>query len=242
MQNRLTIKPNGYVILDVSTALGGVTYDRTHGDEHPIGSDGSEREIHTVKTIDHKAMVKIGDSLVQAARYALRCHATNTTLGWFCDRDSLAALRDAFDKLAEQATEFNMNAAVAGSARRVRIRMIPVKIEIDNAEAAAEIAKTVRDVCTDLIDALRAGAVDRLAPVFLRAKNLEKLGTGMQRDSIVFAIENAKAARTALRQVGKDNGDVARAGSDLDLEALEACVGMFAEIPTLYADALELAS
>jgi hypothetical protein len=226
----------GYVIVDTSSAVGGVTYDRQYEgeDRQDVSRDGEtltaiEQDFRTHKRVDVAEIVKHGDQIVQAARYACRKRCVNTPLGWFCDEQSLPEVRADFVGLAVEADEFNAKARRYGSARRVRVGFVPLRVEPDLEEAVREIARIVRGVCDDLLARIRAGEVDKLAPVFLRAKNLDKLATrgSVQRDSIVWAIECAKECRTALRQGVKDKRNLAKLGAELDVEAIEACRGNF---------------
>ncbi len=242
-QGQYTINPGTYLVIDKSSATGGVRYDRTPAEDtgaYVNSGDGEEKQFTTIKRVDHSALVNESDQYVQSARYILRCNAVNTELGWIVSAKALKRINEGWkdargkthtgvNHLQEQARDFNHRAACSRSERRVSISIVSIKLEVNNAEAAMHIAATVRGVCEDLARELRAGNVDKLGPVFLRSKNLEQLGTGPMRATIEFAIECAREARAELRKAKKDGIELQYIGEALDLEALEGCAAQFSD-------------
>ena len=247
-KRKFRIKPGQYLIQDLSSATGGITYKRNKAARRARGA-GYSQKIETRKHVDHEQLIILTDELVQQARYILRCNAANTPLGWVADSAGLKCIQEGFVtargedypgfvELTERAAALNRRSARLHSERVVRIACVPIRLEVDNAAAAAEVARTVREVCQDLLTVCRAGTVSHLEKILLRTKNLERLATGMQRDSVIFAVECAKGAGSQLRKVIKGQPRKAHerllraAGKQLDLEALEACIGMFADMST----------
>jgi hypothetical protein len=228
----------GFVLRDLSSAKGGITYHREHGHETPINAgEGYRQEINSVKKVDHEAIVKEGQALANQSRGVIRRYATDTEAGWYVSRADMVHVREQMDDLQPLADAFNAKARAAYSDCRVRVGCIAFPLEIDNYAAAKEIARTVREVCEDLIQVLKAADFKNMTSVFGRCRHLEQLGTGMQRDSIVFAIDEAKAARKALKKAKRDGEDSKEVAMKLDLEMLESCVGMFSEMTTFDSNA-----
>lgn len=226
------IQPGSYLIIDTSTARGGITYQRDKDAERAWRAMGVQQDLHTRKRIDHKVLVKDGQNIVQSdVRCILRNYCAQTSLGWLAPKAALPAMQAAFDGLASKVRAFNESAAIAGSAIRVSVGFVPVELTVDNVAAARHIAHTIATVCAELRDALRAGDRGKLALLFRRAKNLDRLSTGVQKFSVIAAIECAKEARTALNAAVKENdqADLTKVGAKLDLEAIEACIDMFAD-------------
>lgn len=236
------INPGTILILDKSSATGGVHYHhKSESARKPVNSGaGYKQDYARTKVVDHVALVAESDSYVQSARYILRCNATNTELGWVASPAAWARIQNGWTDergkehtgikhLIAQARSFNQRAARSGSQRRVSVSLVDIELGIDNKAAAQHIAATVRGVCEDFVRELRAGNVDKLAPIFLRSKNLEELGVGDHRAVIEYAIENAREARTELRKAKKAGDDMATAGAALDLESLEGCAAIFGD-------------
>lgn len=228
----LKIKPGSFLIVDVSSARGGVTYNRDAREvkcpacghafrtasklrghvpaiECPAcGSLAERTRITTIREVDHKAFVKDGNNLVQSdVRCILRNHCANTSLGWVCERSELPALTAAYETIAAKASEFNASASRAGSSIHVRVGFVPVEIGVDNAAAAAFLAATIREVCAEMIAALTAGNRPALAQLARKAKNLDRLAADrIQRASITFAIENFREARGTLNAAARESG------------------------------------
>ena len=245
MTQQFTLRPGQYLVQDISSASGGITYQRNKDARQEAG-EGYEQDIRTHKKVDHEALIADSEELIQRARYVLRANAANTVIGWITDGVGLKRIREGFETsrgdfypginhLEQLAAQLNDKAKRAGSARRCRVAIVPIALSIDNEAAAAEIARTVRDICKEMYEVCRAGDPDGLQRILLRAKNLERLATGMQQDAIVFAVECARAARKELRKAIKGQPDKAherllsQCGASLNLEEIEACIGMFSE-------------
>ena len=225
-----------YVIMDISAASGGVTYTRETLSEHEINDgDGEEREWKTNKRTDHKELCQKADALRSKAAGILRRRCAYTAIGWICEENQLIHLREDFRELQVVADLFNQRAAQSWCARRVRIGFVPVKLEIDNEAAAQEIARTIRETLRDMKTRLEGGCTLAQWGSFFQSKvkNLDKLAAGMQKFSITAAIDCAKAARAELKVAQK-----AEREPELDLEAIDAAIGMFSGLE-LMADTLD---
>lgn len=230
---KLTVKPGSFLIVDTSHARGGVRIIRTRGavtcprcGYHfavasttkglghtnqacpSCGSQAEEADTSSRKKVDHKVFVKDGNNITQSSvRCVLRQHCTPTSMGWICPRENLAAVREAYARIAREAVEFNERAARAGSAIRVEVGFVPVELAVDNADAAAALAGSIRETCADLHAALAAGNRPVLAGLARKAKNLPDLAVDtIQRSVIEFALENFKEARGALNAAAKESG------------------------------------
>ncbi|KKM71011.1 hypothetical protein LCGC14_1434820, partial [marine sediment metagenome] len=152
-----------------------------------------------------------------------------------CSQEGLPALLVEINALIAKADAFNELAAQSRCARRVHIRAVPIRLEVDNELAAKEIARTVRETLRELIACLEAGDAKDIARVWLRCKNLERLAVGMHK----FAIDDAKACAQNARK------EIVRAAKEnrcpvLDLEAIEAAIGLFVDLDAVSDGPFEL--
>lgn len=212
---------SGYIVLDLSTATGGVSYTRTQRKRRKAGK-GVKENVRTVKRVDHKQLVRDSDALVQAARYVLRCYAANTSLGWFAHADHLPTIEAEFEALEREARALNHRAAQEKSDRRVKIGYAALPADPTNPRVAYELERTVAELFAEIRHTLRSGDITGLNKLFLRAKNIEYLTRGDQ-DAILFAIAEAKEARRTLRRADH----VKHAAQLLDLRHIDACLSLF---------------
>lgn len=247
-----TIKPGQYLVIPEHTCKGGVTYGRKKDSKRKKG-DGYSQDIHSRKVVDHEEIIDRSDKIREAARYILRVNAVKTAIGWVADSDGLRRIRDGFTArgaggeerhypgyitLAQRAAECNRDAAKVGSERRVHVDYVELDIRVDNERAAKAIARTVREACEELLTACRAADIKTAQNVLNRAKNMERLAVGFQRQSIVFAIDCAKDCLSQLKKSIKGEPEsqheklLKKAAKGLDLDPIEACVGNFADWDT----------
>lgn len=240
----------GWMIVDCSSASGGIRYDRELVKEKSINKGvGMQADHKTRKTVDNVEFCAAVDAVVKKVDYVLRKHCARTEMGWFADDHVLHKVKAEIAEIEREAHKLNTTGAKkAGSARRAKIRVVPLKLDLAKPEAVQEIAATIRDVLTELRDALRAGDVASLHKLRIRSKNLEKLAVGFQSDAIRFALERVPVAaneirdaiRTAKRGVdGEDKATVEetmanaakKAGGKVDIEAIEAAIVHFEDSP-----------
>lgn len=238
----IKVRP-GYIVVDTSTATGGVHYQRKKSKPKSINrGKGVQQEIRTTKTVDHEEAVKAIDALVKRADYACRTLCANTAFGWFVDDIGLRKLYAQFDELRTEAEALNRAAAQVGSERRAHISVIAGKLELSSPHAAREIARTVREVLTGIFDALRAGQVKKklgddgkllirneLHAPLLRAKNLDKLAMGPAGDAIKFALDRIPAAKKEILELLRNGESPEDAGAAVDLTVIENAIIWFEE-------------
>lgn len=264
LADAVKIDQNWSLVVDEFQCSGGVTYHRDYDAVEKVGP-GERQRYAGECSVDHKALVTEGAAIKDAARYVLRAHATKSIIGWVATGNAIKVIDVKLDELREKAADFNERSARAGCARRVYIEWAVLPFEINNASVARQLARTVRTVCQDLIDTIRAGDVDGLDKVFLRTKNLGELSPSFfLEDAITYAVECAKRARTALKKAARETGiklppkrqeksyeaankklkaALRPLAAKLDLEEIEACIGNWTDRHTLKAanDAAEAA-
>jgi hypothetical protein len=242
----------GWMIVDCSSASGGIRYDRELVKEKSINKgNGVQADHKTRKTVDHVEFCAAVDAVVKKVDYVLRKHCARTDMGWFADDVALKKVKAEITAIEHEADDLNMNAAKkAKSERRAKIRVVPLKLDLAKPEAVQEIAHTIRGVLIELRDALRSGDLASLHKLRIRSKNLERLAIGFQSDAIRFAMERVPAAATEIREAvrnvtraAKDDGEdkaaveeaataaAKRAGARVDIESIEAAIMHFTDSP-----------
>lgn len=226
--SKVNIRP-GYVVLDTSSAHGGVHYYRKEIEAHAINNgEGVDATHETRKVVDHVAAVKAVDAVTKELDYAIRKYCAKTVFGPFCSDEDLPALQARVEELRAKADQVNADAAAAGSARRAYIGIVPVRIDVVSPEAAREIARTVCDVLSELRDAVKDGDVGpRFDGIWLKARNLAKLATGLQSECICWALDEINANRKECKDRIKRGSDPATAGKDLDFSQTEGAIASF---------------
>lgn len=222
----------GWLIIDQSTASGGIRYERRALDESPINQGNGIKTVHrSTKTVDHVGYCAAVDACVKRVDYALRKHGTKVGKNWFADAPGLAAIEAAVAEITREAARLNTHDAVeARSDRRAYIGILPMPIDFDRAEAVREIARTIRETLGEIEAALRAGAVEDFHKLKLRSLNMDKLAVGMQSDAIRFALDCFAAARRTVKEASRtaakkaaDAGASARKADEAAVAAAQAC-------------------
>jgi hypothetical protein len=249
----------GWLIVDCSSASGGIRYDRELVKEKSINKgNGVQADHKTRKTVDHVEYCAAVDAVVKKVDYVLRKHCARTAMGWFADDAALRKVKVEIAEIAREADDLNENAAKkAKSERRAKISVAPLKLDPAHPEAVQEIAHTIRGVLIELRDALRGGDIASLHKLRIRSKNLERLAIGFQSDAIRFALERVPEAATEIREAvknvtraaknsGEDKATIEeaataaakRAGAKVNIESIEAAIMHFEDSPlTASADA-----
>lgn len=228
----VTLIADGYIVVDLSSAMGGVHYQREHVSETLINHDhGLLSKIATIKTVDHVEAVVALDRLVKEADYACKKHCAKAIFGWFATPEALVTLREEFTMLREKADRLNALAQHAGSERIAFIDFVPSKIDVANPSTARAIAKTITEVLGKIHAALRAGDIrgsgNRLHAPLVQAKNLEQLAVGIAGEAVKNALELIPLAKKEIAD-RIDNGETPEsAGHGVDLGAIETALDWF---------------
>ena len=223
----------GWVIRDCSSASGGIQYLRDLVKEKQINRNrGLQVDHKTRKIVDNVEYCAHIDAVVKKVDYVLRKHCARTEMGWFADDGALTAVKAEIREIREEAAELNRLADRAGSSRRAKIHIAPLRLDLAQPEAVQEIAYTVRSVLDDIHAALRTGDVASLHKLKIRAKNLDRLATGFQSDAIRFALDSVPAAANEIRRIMRiSTAKPEDIGAELDLSALEAALTHFEASP-----------
>lgn len=226
--------PEGRIIVDISTAAGGVSYERRPLEEHSINRGrGARAELMTTRVVDNVAAVAALDAVVKAADYACRCHCAKTSFGWFTPADRLPSLRAAFDQLERRARLLNDEADRLRSAHRVTVGFVPALLDVNDWTTIRVLASTIAHTLADVRAALRAGSVrgtgNRLHAATLRARNLDLLAGGEGRVVVRAALDAIPQAKSdaILRLRRGEVPDIA--GRALDLSAITAAIARFSD-------------
>lgn len=222
----------GWIIRDCARAFGGVEYDCAKIREQSVNhGQGTLTEHRTKKIVDHVEYVTAMDAVVKKVDYVLRKHCAHTLLGWFCDNAAKRVVMAEVAQLQREAEILNAQAeADKRTARRVKIRVVPLRLDLTLPEATQEITETIRDLLIEIRDALRAGRIDEIHKLRIRARNLDKLVMGSASDAIRLALERVPRVAKELREQQRRLPPEASAegAKKLDLEAIETAIAYFA--------------
>jgi hypothetical protein len=233
----LAVRP-GWIVLDVSSASGGISYSRQELYKGGYGVAGSERRYETQRLVDHEVAVHDVEALVKEVDYLLRSTCVRTGFGWFADEERLTAVRKGLRELQAKAEAVNATAERLHSAARATIDIVSLPISVDpdclaTGEAARAISHTVRRALVEIRDLLRAGRTEKedgkapLINAMNKAKDLDQLATGVQATAIAFALERAASAKKKIREAVKAGRAPAVVGAEADLGALDSAIEMF---------------
>jgi hypothetical protein len=219
----VAIRP-GYVVLDCSTATGGVTHQRTPTVSRKKG-DGRIEDWSTTRIVDHAQIVKESDALVKQVDYLLRVHASRTGFGWFADDAAVAKIRNGLVDVRSKAEALNNAARKLGSARRTHIAVIFAKLDVAHEDVAQEIYRVARANLQAIYDCLRGGTVGQeLDTALVRARNTGNVASGLLRTALDDAMSRVGAWRADVRAALKQGVAPEAAGAALDLSAMEAAM------------------
>lgn len=223
---------SGFIMLDVSSASGGVTYQREVLDERRTANgEGTEKTWKTIKIVDHDDLVRKVDACAKRADYILRKHCSRFGRFWFADEAQKALVMADLVELRNQAVLANTEARIGGCARRCYVSIVPTEINLAHEDAAREVAHTIQTTLGDMLDVLKAGDIGRpFEKVMLRMKNLEKLAVGICAESIVFARDEAKDAKKIIREKLKMGQSPESAAKAADVGMIQAAIDMFAPL------------
>ena len=216
------------------SAKGGVAYRRIGEEQKEVFEDESMRaEYSTRKEVDHIGLQTWSRKIVNMAYNVMERHCSATPIGYWVSQDKAQAMLDELTQVKMEARKLNDFARqTAKSQRRVTIDVYAVQVGEENLEqAATRLANTVRERLESLAEDLRNGDLNAYATSWKRAKNLNRLATGIQAESIVMGLEAAKEARSKLYEASKSKTDEEKrkVGQSLDLTALESAIFLFTD-------------
>lgn len=239
---RTQIAP-GYIVINASSASGGITYEREEVTEeaHRRGRVVSLR--HT-KRIDNEHSVRAIDAAVKDVDHILRTACVRLiNVGHFATVDVLAAVEDRVAVLAQKVNRLNAEAIQRKSAHRGMIHIVTAMLDLTREGNRQIVYQTARDTIGELRSSLRIGDVvdDRdetgaiarrhqLRSILLRAKNLDALFVGPLQASVRNALDRVKTARVDLLKRITNGESPVDAGAAIDLTALDTVMARFDEL------------
>jgi hypothetical protein len=215
------------------SAKGGVAYRRIGEEQKEVFADESmTAEYSTRKEVDHIGLQTWSRKIVNMAYNVMERHCSATPIGYWVSMEKSQAMLDELAQVKLEARKLNDFARTVNSRRHVLINAHAIQVGEESLESVAvRLAETVRERLESLAEDLRNGDLNAYATSWKRAKNLPRLATGIQAESIVMGLEAAKEARAKLYQVLKDthNGNPKKSGSELDLTPLESAIFLFTD-------------
>lgn len=213
------------------SAKGGVAYKRVGAgwsEEH--ADESLTAEFTTRKEVDHIGLAKWSRQIVNAAYNVMERHCSSTPIGYWIAEEHSPKMLAELAQVKEEASKLNGHAASVGSRRRTHIDVYAMSVGTEDEEKTAKrLAQTVRERLESLRDDLFNGDLNAYATSWKRAKNLPKLATGIQSESIVLALEAARESRSKLAEAIKNKSKPEEAGKALDLCAIESAIFLFTE-------------
>jgi hypothetical protein len=197
----------GWVIIDESTATGGIFCVRQEVQEHRKGR-GIQTSHLSTRHVDHVEICAALDAVPKKADYILRKHCARWSGGWFTDDHGLARIREEIEILRQEAEDLNDRASRVDSERRAHVGIVAARPA--EPEFSASALRTVRGALTDMLVTLREERKKDVHKLKIRTTNLHLLARGT----------HAAALRYALRAFHRAYGQV-------DIDALQAVLKMF---------------
>lgn len=219
------------------SAKGGVAYRRIGEEEKTVFADESmTAEYSTRKEVDHIGLQTWSRKIVNAAYNVMERYCSATPIGYWIAEDKAPKMLEELGQVKLEARKLNDFAKTVGSRRQVLINVFAMQVGEESLESVAtRLAQTVRERLESLMEDLRNGDLNAYATSWKRAKNLPRLSTGIQAESIVLGLESAKEARSKLSEAFKDIPEAQRKdrarklGEGLDLTALESAIWLFTD-------------
>lgn len=213
------------------SAKGGVAYRRLGEETQELHADESmTAEYATRKEVDHIGLQTWSRKIVNAAYNVMERHCSQTPIGYWIAEENSPKMLAELSQVRMEAGKLNGFAREVGSLRRVSIDVYAMKVgEECEEQAAIRLAQTVRERLDSLREDLRNGDLNAYATSWKRAKNLPKLATGIQAESIVLALEAARESRSKLAEAIKNKQNAIKAGQELDLDAIESAIHLFTD-------------
>ena len=226
----------GLFFITEFSAKGGVAYRRIGEEDKTVHEDESmTAEYSTRKEVDHIGLQTWSRKVVNAAYNVMERYCSATPIGYWVSQERSQAMLDELGQVKLEARKLNEFARTVQSRRRALIEVYAIEVGEDSLESiATRLAQTVRERLSSLVEDLRNGDLNAYATSWKRAKNLPKLATGIQAESIVLGLEGAKEARSKLYEALKaipaaQEDRRKKVGEELDLTALESAIWLFTD-------------
>jgi hypothetical protein len=229
---------HGFFYICEFSATGGVKYARIGNTETEEREDESlTARYKTRKDIDHVGLNKWSRKIINSAYGVMERHASVTPVGYWCSKELAPVLMAELAQVRAEADSLNKHASEVGSARRCRIEVFAVEAGQDALEAVAiRLAQTVRERLDRLKSDLQAGDLNAYASSWKLAKNLPRLATGIQAESIVLALEAARETRSELAKAikelpesARDSERLAKLGEAQNYDAINSAICLFTD-------------
>jgi hypothetical protein len=213
------------------SAKGGVAYRRVGEESKEVFADESMvAEYSTKKEVDHIGLQTWSRKIVNSAYNVMERHCSQTPIGYWIAEDKAPKMLEELSRVRMEARKLNDYARTVNSRRHVSIEVYSVAVgKEDDEKTAIRLAETVRERLNSLREDLFNGDLNAYATSWKRAKNLPKLATGIQSESIVMALEAARESRSALAEALKNKQDPKKAGAQLNLDAIESAIVLFTD-------------
>jgi uncharacterized protein YbjT (DUF2867 family) len=229
---------HGFFYITEFSATGGVKYARI-GDVDVVERDDESltAKYKTRKDVDHIGLLKWSRKIVNSAYGVMERHASSTPVGYWIAKDKADLMLSELAQVRAEAESLNNHARSVGSERRCRIDVFALEAGQDSLEAVAvRLAQTVRERLDRLRTDLQAGDLNAYATSWKLAKNLPRLATGIQAESIVLALEAAREKRAELAEAiraipesARTDAKLTELGSKLDVDAINAAIHLFTD-------------
>jgi hypothetical protein len=233
--NQEIVKPlilaKGIFFVVEFSAKGGVAYRRIGEETKEVHSDESmTAEYATRKEVDHIGLQTWSRKIINAAYNVMERHCSQTPIGYWIAEDRATKMLEELGQVKLEARKLNDFARTVHSARRAIVEVYAMQVGEENLESVAlRLAQTVRERLDNLRVDLVAGDLNAYATSWKRAKNLPKLATGIQAESVVLALEAAKELRSQLAEALKNKQAPEAAGKALDCTAIESAIWLFTD-------------
>jgi hypothetical protein len=213
------------------SAKGGTAYKRVgKGWEEEHADESLTAEYTTRKQVDHIGLAKWSRQIVNAAYNVMERHCSPTPIGYWVSEDNAGKMLAELAGVKDEAGKLNKVAHDLASARRVVIDIYSMTVgQEDEEKTAKRLAQTVRERLESIRQDLVNGDLNAYATSWKRAKNLPRLATGIQAESIVLALEAARECRSSLAEMIRSKRLPEEAGKALDLTAIESAIFLFTD-------------
>lgn len=215
------------------SAKGGTTYHRI-GEEHSETHEDESltAEYSTRKEVDHIGLAKWSRQIINQAYGVMERHCSPTPIGYWISEEKVSAMLLEIAAVKEEAGKLNRFAAGVNSRRRAHIDIYAMTVgQEDEVKTAMRLAQTVRERLESLREDLVNGDLNAYATSWKRARNLPRLATGIQAESIVLALEAARELRAKVYEGLKTikGAKPIEIGKTLDTTAIDSAIFLFTD-------------